>query len=253
MGWIFTDVNNGWAVSVISGILHTTNGGTTWDKPTTQRLYGSTMMWSSPTPTTVGAIAYYWYYDGWYEVRYPMIYRTTNGGSSWSWQNGGPQRLWEVDFAGSSNGWAVGEVGVIEHTTDGGSSWTTQTSGTTNYLYGVAAADENKCWIVGGTAGFIRYTNQWRKHMDDAVQRHNQLSYWSDVCRCRKRLGGAGGGAGTIVRYSPAPELTLSSPNGGESWMTAGYSFDPLGVATAHGKCEYRTQPKLPRRHVGAD
>jgi photosystem II stability/assembly factor-like uncharacterized protein len=69
--------------------------------------------------------------------------------------------------------WAVGEHGAIKASNDGGSTWATQESGTTLYLYGVAAGSPSMVWAVGQGGIILKTTNggtAWTPHAQGSTQ-----------------------------------------------------------------------------------
>ena len=87
-----------------SPILHTTDGGTTWQ---TQ---------ASGTTSVLAGVAFVDVSNGWAVGWEGTIVHTTDGGNTWESQNSGTaNRLWGVAFADANNGWAVGEYGTILH------------------------------------------------------------------------------------------------------------------------------------------
>jgi photosystem II stability/assembly factor-like uncharacterized protein len=161
-GVSFVDQNTGWAVSRYREIIHTTDGGDTWQHQEDPQLY-------------------YWYEDvhfvdaenGWVVGSDPSggkILHTTDGGSSWIEQE--PHYgygLSKVFFTDASNGWTVGgfydEFGtyygrVIEHTSNGGATWVGQLL--QYYEHGFASiyfADVSNGWAVGPLGAILHTTN----------------------------------------------------------------------------------------------
>lgn len=112
------------AVGGCSAILHTTDGGVTWETQHGDPGCGnpeglhSVQFISDEVATAVGL----------------TIERTTNGGTDWIQQvSPGPFALGSVSFVDSNTGWAAGvdfqsdpTTGVVIHTGDGGATWTVQ-------------------------------------------------------------------------------------------------------------------------------
>jgi photosystem II stability/assembly factor-like uncharacterized protein len=127
-------------INKLGGILHTKDGGDTWDAQ------------SVPVPVGVFLTGVYFVdaTHGWAVVETGDIIVTQDGGTTWTAQTSGVSTaLHGVTFKDASTGWAVGDGGVILHTTDGGTSWETQTSGTTSTLRRVVAPPGGNPWIVG--------------------------------------------------------------------------------------------------------
>ena len=84
------------------------------------------------------------------------------GQPGWQWSNPHPQGndLNEVDFFDSKTGFAVGNFGAIVRTTDGGVNWELQKSGTTDFLFGVAANGAQGAVAVGANGIILRTINR---------------------------------------------------------------------------------------------
>jgi len=176
----FTDKNSGWAVGNEGTILHTIDGGNSWNKQESKSsndlnsvtFTDSDNGWAVGNSGTIlhttdrGKIwkpqesnTSEWLYsvtftdanNGWVVGEDGTILNTTDGGNSWSTQNSiTPIRLLSVTFTDANNGWAVGEGGIILHTADGGKSWNKQDGKTTDILQSVTFTDVNNGWAVGG-------------------------------------------------------------------------------------------------------
>jgi photosystem II stability/assembly factor-like uncharacterized protein len=110
----FIDPQRGWASSSFGDVLHTTDGGQTWDFQSTNTiadLFAITFVdadfgWTAGLdPETDGGV----------------ILQTQNGGDTWQRQPLNTDELLnDVAFADRSSGWAVGTGGLILRSTDGG-------------------------------------------------------------------------------------------------------------------------------------
>jgi photosystem II stability/assembly factor-like uncharacterized protein len=131
-----------------SMIMHTADGGATWQSQDPQTAGVSLRAVSfigGDIGTAVG--------DG------GTILRTTDGGATWGAQTSGTaSALYAVSFVDANTGTAVGSSGTILHTTDGGSTWVAQTGGAANNLYGVSFVDANNGTAVG-SPGEILHTS----------------------------------------------------------------------------------------------
>ena len=135
----FIDSEEGWAVGVSGLIIHTTDGGNSWE----QQYTGTTdILWS---------VCFVDAENGWAVGQYMRILNTTDGGNIWTTQNSEDTcSLQEVHFINSNEGWAVGSCGKILHTADGGNNWTEQNVGTTDLkLYSVYFTDNLHGWTGG--------------------------------------------------------------------------------------------------------
>jgi len=190
----FTDSRNGWAVGTFGMILHTTNGGDSWQiqsAPSKQFLY-SVHFTDSRNGWTVGSSG--------------TILHTANGGESWQIQSSPSlQNLQAVHFTDPRNGWAVGDSGIILHTVNGGESWQIQSSASPQQLKSVHFSDPRNGWIVG--PGTILHTvnggDSWQ------IQSFPFSGFLNAVHFTNSRNGWAVGIRGTI----------LHTANGGDSWQ----------------------------------
>jgi uncharacterized repeat protein (TIGR01451 family) len=165
-GVFFLDASQGWAVGVSlnhqSAILHTANGGQTWQEQGSG-LYASwdlefvDVRFVSPQ-------------EGWALAvdNFPspnvFLAHTTNGGVSWQWVDtgvAGPIAVGfalvqgALDFPDALHGWVVGYGGRILTTADGGATWTTQAlSGVypTRDLNAIDMRNSQTGWTVGDSS-----------------------------------------------------------------------------------------------------
>lgn len=158
----FAGNNSGWAVGGLGTIIHTENGGLTWERQssgTTEILWGIHCA-DKNTCWAVGSRG--------------TIVHTTNAGERWlglfsSWkqqESGTGATLNGVHFIDKNNGWVVGNGG-ISHTSDGGKTWQTQARFSKTVLYKVFFVNKNKGWAVGADlgnhTGAIKYTEDGGK------------------------------------------------------------------------------------------
>lgn len=175
----FISATEGWAVGAFGLIVHTTDGGKSWQpqpSKTTEPLF-SVDFSDAKNGVAVG--------------RSGVIVRTTDGGETWSEQPSGskhhlfsvayadPQKVLVVGDWGTvlvsadggatwksealdkdvilndvfmldrTNGWIVGEVGTVLATNDGGQTWVERENPIGKTLYGVFFADATHGWAVG--------------------------------------------------------------------------------------------------------
>jgi photosystem II stability/assembly factor-like uncharacterized protein/subtilisin-like proprotein convertase family protein len=154
----FISADTGWAVGgdkvTLSGtkegiILHTADGGKTWEKQLT-------------IPDILNCVDFINKTEGWAVGANGIIKHTTNGGYSWKTQTSPLYgQLNAVCFVDENNGWIVSRDnwGEIVHTTDGGSTWIRQTPPTHNALVDVFFINADKGWIVGMDSTILRTTD----------------------------------------------------------------------------------------------
>jgi len=109
----------GWAVGQKSSInnyfiIHTENGGETWDEQTIA---------GTPKPTILGCVYFVndsigWIGGGGLPLDHGAIYFTYNGGEDWQLQQEFYEPVWDIQMLNRDTGWAVG-ADYIYHTTNG--------------------------------------------------------------------------------------------------------------------------------------
>jgi photosystem II stability/assembly factor-like uncharacterized protein len=109
--------------------------------------------------------------------------------------------------------WAVGAGGVILATSDGGVHWIAQHSGTTDTLNGVAFADAQHGWVVGGQpfSGVILATTDGGTHWAKQLT-HPGIPFQDVVCTDSTHAWVAGHGINSAV--------TMATSDGGRTWVT---------------------------------
>ena len=162
---LFVDSLSGWIAGEDGILMHTTNGGVTWNNQITAFYYKSIKSIDFISKTT-----------GWAVGLWGRLYKTTNKGQNWLLKNSNTDKwLFDVDFISETNGIVVGgsaygyDPGIILKTTDGGETWTNQLS-SAKHLYSVdfvsdsivfAVGDEGEIWksIDGGSEWFLVPSN----------------------------------------------------------------------------------------------
>ncbi len=189
-GVSFADGLDGWAVGNAGVVLHTANGGATWqgqDPGVGQQL-------NAVQASTVAGVTYVWAVGNRPANTQPGVIRaSTDGGLTWTGQTSPVnQSLNAVDFVDNANGWAVGNAATIVHTpNDGSTAWANQNAGNPlglGVLHGVSFANIN-AGVVVGAGGSIAYTinggTTWSAGASgtgnelDAVQMVDPLNAWA--------------------------------------------------------------------------
>ena len=155
----FVDTLNGWAWGGAAGVrglmLHTTDGGTTWNQQNVGVAPGVVLRAGSFIDANTG----------WVAGTTGVIKKTTDGGSTWTTQTvGSAAAIYGLKFVDANLGFHVGGAGttnmaIIRRTSDGGSTWTTQTPGTFSILYAVDFTDANNGWTVGDFGTILKTTD----------------------------------------------------------------------------------------------
>jgi photosystem II stability/assembly factor-like uncharacterized protein len=109
------DKDNIWMVGYNGTILHSADGGKTWQQQI------------SPLEIDLFDVFFTDDKNGWIVAKYGNAFHTTDGGETWEKvETGTRERLFSVYFTDDTFGWAVGSKGIIIHTADGGKTWQRQ-------------------------------------------------------------------------------------------------------------------------------
>ena len=143
-GWVylqdivFIDNNRGWAVGWGGTILHSTDGGVSWQRQ------------DADASGILEGVYFINEQKGWVVGHEGVILHTEDGGENWEVQsNGTDASLMGVGFANEMVGWAVGNQGTILITRDGGQSWSAEESGVETVLQRVRVLDVDHVWAAG--------------------------------------------------------------------------------------------------------
>jgi len=151
----FTDEKEGWACGRWGTVLHSSDGGNSWDRQVTGIDY------------TLTSISFVDFKSGWVVGDGGTILHTRNGGKTWEKQKSPVQSyLMGVHFATFQEGWAVGEKTTILHTSDGGKTWQMQFKDEDYILKSISFCDAKNGWAAG-EYGLIYHTEDggltWKK------------------------------------------------------------------------------------------
>ena len=150
LGADFASPKQGCVVGAGVTIIHTVDGGSTWQPGTTIDRLSHVRFNSVSFPNEL---------FGWIVGDSGRIYATIDGGKSWSPQDSKVDvDLRDVKFKTSLEGWAAGTEGTLLHTTDGGRNWRTESTGTRHPLDRVFAASPQRVWAVGFGGVILAYT-----------------------------------------------------------------------------------------------
>lgn len=144
----FADSKNGWAVGHDSIILHTTDGGESWevqnfDPETGQPLYDVLALSST---------------DAWAIGSFGKFFRTTDGGETWEKQEVGITEpgvhLISITQLPSGTLVVAGEAGMVAHSSDNGETWNLGQTAYAGSYFGVLPMGNNGVMLYGlrGTA-----------------------------------------------------------------------------------------------------
>lgn len=143
----FPSEKEGWACGRWGAVLHTGDGGKTWERQRTE------------TDFTLSSIHFTDPRRGWAVGDMGTILSTSDGGKTWVKQKSPvPFFLMGVYFASPSKGWIVTERTHILSTNDGGKVWKVQFKDADYTLKALAFADADNGWAVG-EYGYIYHTS----------------------------------------------------------------------------------------------
>ncbi len=134
----FVSATEGWASGRWGTVLHTADGGRTWERQETGVDY------------TLASVSFADPRNGWAVGDEGTILRTADGGRSWRRQDSPvPYFLMGVAFVTPEEGWIVTERTTILHTDDGGRTWEVQLRDEDFILRSVSFCDRRTGWAVG--------------------------------------------------------------------------------------------------------
>ncbi len=134
------DANEAWAVGNFGAIVHTIDGGRTWDAS------------DSGTKMPLFGVDFAGRSDGWAVGRSALILHTGDGGRTWKPQAGvipSNKPLFKVVAVDARTVWAVGDWGALTVTHDGGTTWEDRSLPDDVVLYDVAFPDPQHGYIAG--------------------------------------------------------------------------------------------------------
>lgn len=148
----FVSSTQGWLAGGSGAILHTQDGGLTWEL---QRI-GQPTVYDGLRAVDFVDLEY-----GWAVGASGQIWHTQNGGHTWERQrrtNSMDDLYTSVQFLDRNEGWVVGAVGNRLHTTDGGRTWDDSYSEYMGYVwYDVFFTDRDHGWVVGMYGAIDRF------------------------------------------------------------------------------------------------
>jgi photosystem II stability/assembly factor-like uncharacterized protein len=151
---VSVDSLHAWIVGVGGFIVHTVDGGVTWEE---QVGYAMTNLCSVHFPDLQNGWAVGTYYMG--NVFHGIVRHTSSGGQVWIDQDTIPNvATAKIQFIDNQTGWIIGNqaddlmTSVLMQSTDGGQSWSSRWPQTLNdsyFLSDLAMADGSNGWVVG--------------------------------------------------------------------------------------------------------
>jgi photosystem II stability/assembly factor-like uncharacterized protein len=160
----------GWVGGESGAILHTQDGGRTWQKQDS----------GAPAEDWINSINFITPQLGWAAGYRGTIFHTEDGGRTWLKQSQVSDILIFVSFQTPREGWLLGLNHKMSHTEDGGRTWQQQVSGTMNTLNSITFVTPQSGWAVGDS-GTILHTEDsgrsWQRSKSPArVSISNPLS-----------------------------------------------------------------------------
>src|SRR5581483_2458290 len=157
-----------WAVGYAGSILHTADGGRTWQRQASgedqQNLYSASFADAKV---------------GWAVGSYGTILHTDDGGDTWTHQQSGTTaNLTSVSFSGPQSGWAVGVDGTVRHTSNAGRTWERQNSMVNISLSSVVFIDQETGWAVGEKGTILNTWDSGRHWTSQHFGEHTLLSVY---------------------------------------------------------------------------
>ena len=156
----FVDERNGWAAGHGGVILHSADGGNTWE---TQRP-------SSPKNQPLFDIQFLSSSLGYACGAYDTLLKTTDGGKTWEELSTGLDNIYnDLFFVNEQEGYLVGEFCTLVRTRDGGQTWVKlDLGGCQGSLFGVSVLPPDPTILVYGISGRI-------------LKSHDGGSTWKDI------------------------------------------------------------------------
>ncbi|MBI5445733.1 MAG: hypothetical protein HY900_31515 [Deltaproteobacteria bacterium] len=204
----FVGEREGWACGRWGTILHTRDGGATWERQRTG------------VEATLSSVHFVDGRNGWAVGDQGTILHTADGGKRWERQLSPVSFfLMAVRFVTKDKGWIVTERTHILHTEDGGKTWAIQFHDQDFILKSLSFSDKQNGWAVG-EYGFVYHTadggKRWVRQagefgLSDATGELVGGSFLFDVAAVDARTAWVVGIDGYVAR----------TVDGGKTWQKA--------------------------------
>lgn len=221
----FVNKDTGYVTTTLGWILHTTNGGLTWDAQTNANLVATMtsvyfvnprvgysvgsgtsiiatldggITWDIINQSIHGYLRSVYFTDTLhgFSVGEKALLKTDDGAQSWEIKDT-LHMFRSVHFPTAHTGYAVGDTGIIYKTTDAGVNWTTMTFDTSQKWKSVYFADSITGYVVGNSGAIYKTVNggtHWTS------QSSGVTSTLNSVCFINASRGYAVGDAGVILK-----------------------------------------------------
>jgi len=227
----FNKINYGWAVGSEGIILHTADGGYSWNDQVCNMDYGDynfrDVHFINPDRGWIAGS----------RSGYPpagLLLQTINGGDSWmEAYNDTVYWLTDVFFTDSINGWLIAnydvwmtKVSLILHSTDGGWSWGQQLGYCHHFFQDIFFIDSINGWAVGGgingstrmVYSMILYTDDGGTTWEEQLFCYDSIPPLYSVYFQDEYNGWAVGGLVAGYGLFPGSSVILHTTNGGITW-----------------------------------
>lgn len=140
----FIDAKTGWSVGAKGLVLHTVDGGRSWQ---TQE---------ARSEANLESVAFADAKTGYIAGQMGTILYTADGGNTWERQDGGTAAtLTEIVALSSDEAWAVGQKGTMIHTNDAGRNWYAEVIGTQADIYAITIK-AGEVWVATSDGAIFR-------------------------------------------------------------------------------------------------
>jgi photosystem II stability/assembly factor-like uncharacterized protein len=195
-----------WAVGNEATILHSEDGGRTWET----QAHGTGWLYSVNFPTPM---------SGWVTGSGGAIWHSEDGGETWPTQTSGTNKgLSTLSFVAPQFVWVVGMEGTILHSDDSGKTWKAEVSGTSKDLVSVYFVTPQLGWVVG-SEGLILHTEDgggtWKSQKSGTQE---NLGY---VIFITLKSGWVVGGGGTILHTEDGGRIWNRQNSGTVKYLAA--------------------------------
>lgn len=178
----FADAMHGWTVGFPGDILHTVDGGSTWELQRRGQGFDDVLngvcALSRDSAWVVGELGF--------------AARTVDGGTTWQRIDMETTReLVDIAFTGESSGWIVGEYGTVRRSRDRGENWERLSVGS-GHLHRVAFLDDSLGWIAARDSVVYRTRDggeSWATSILPIEQNWASTAHTVDICLVTDSIG----------------------------------------------------------------
>jgi photosystem II stability/assembly factor-like uncharacterized protein len=193
-----------WVVGGFSTILHSTDGGASWDT------------WSLDEDLYLTTIQFVDQDHGVATGEFGTVLLTADGGSTWDRASDLPGSFYPqaAYFASPTTGWVVGLNGTIWKTDDSGESWQSMQNAGTAPLYGITGSGESLL-AVGDNATILHHrlgAVAWMP-IEDISESRSYLRAVAGLGDGRFVVGGGGGAHFTVTAPDAGAPSGQEAPN----------------------------------------